>query len=125
MYKKRYLRYKILTLIRASVFCKFPYHHTCRDRNVERVFGAKLWYLETAVALVHHFLMHSLHLVAHYHGEALMLAGIRNKVLKHRAALTLFHGTHLIPHGMKLIHGIRGVVEIPPVHAVFRTERRL
>ena len=43
---------------------EMPNDDAGRDRDIQRVLRAPLWYLQTTVAGVNHLLMHTLHLVS-------------------------------------------------------------
>ena len=102
-----------------------PDYNACRHGDIKRVLGAELRDFQTAVAHVDHLLVYALHLIAHHGGETLEAPCVGSIFMEHRAALTLFHGAYLVAHPVELLHGIRGLFEIPPVHTVLRPERRL
>ena len=51
---------------------KLPDDDAGRHTDVQRVFGAKLWNLQAAVAHIHHALLHPLHLIAEDDGGGLV-----------------------------------------------------
>ena len=49
---------------RSGRICEVPNDDTCCDANVHRMFGTKLWNLQTTITGIYNFLLHSFDFVA-------------------------------------------------------------
>ena len=76
---------------------KLPHHNTRRHRNIQRMFGAKLGYLQNPVAQSKCFISNTVYLVPKYKSEMFFYGG--GKILQPYLLAGLFDGENFVALG--------------------------
>ena len=100
---------------------ELPNGDTSCDRDIERMLGAELWNLETAVAEGNNLIIDAFDLVAENDGNGGMVSW-ELKLIELDAGIDLLNGIDEIALGFELGYALGGFIEILPIDGIFGAE---